>query len=159
MKCWYTILCWIYVIKYSAAILRYEMWLSFVYNHQGWKVELGIFFRNCWTIGASKINFYKIDWYITVFWLEYPLGALLHVPEINDEVERELSYIRKENCYQAVVPRLVPSVSSRFESSAAFFYGWVPGWSGHRYRLRESSGVFTSELSAIFMALVQIRDH
>jgi hypothetical protein len=27
------------------------------------------------------------------------------------------------------------------------------------FRLREPSGVFTSELSAIFMALVQIRDH
>jgi hypothetical protein len=27
------------------------------------------------------------------------------------------------------------------------------------YRLREPSGVFTSELSAIFMALVRIRDH
>jgi hypothetical protein len=35
---------------------------------------------------------------------KYPLGALLHVPEINDEVERELSFISKD-CYQAVVPR------------------------------------------------------
>jgi hypothetical protein len=51
---------------------------------------------------------------------EYPLRALLHVFEINDEVERELSSISKD-CYQAIVPRLVPSVSSRFESSAVFF--------------------------------------
>jgi hypothetical protein len=49
-----------------------------------------------------------------------PLGAFLHVSEINDEVERELSSIKKD-CYQAVVPRLVASVSSRFESSAVFF--------------------------------------
>jgi hypothetical protein len=34
---------------------------------------------------------------------EYPLVALLHVPEVNDEVERELSSISKE-CYQMVVP-------------------------------------------------------
>jgi hypothetical protein len=47
------------------------------------------------------------------------LGALLHMPEINDEVERELSSIRKD-CYQTVVPRLVASVSSRLESSTIF---------------------------------------
>jgi hypothetical protein len=51
---------------------------------------------------------------------EYPLGVLLHMPEINDGVERELSSISKY-CYQTVVPRLVASVSSRFESSAVFF--------------------------------------
>jgi hypothetical protein len=49
-----------------------------------------------------------------------PLGVLLHVPEINDEVERELSSINKD-CYQAVVPCLVASVSSRVEFSAVFF--------------------------------------
>jgi glycine cleavage system H lipoate-binding protein len=31
---------------------------------------------------------------------EYPVGALLHVPEINDEVERELSSISKD-CYSS----------------------------------------------------------
>jgi hypothetical protein len=53
---------------------------------------------------------------------EYPVyeGALLHVPEINDEMERELSSISKD-CYQAVVSRLVAFVSSRFESTAIFF--------------------------------------
>jgi hypothetical protein len=69
------------------------------------------------------------------------------------------------------VSRLVASVLSRFESSAVFFTGGSKGEAGTgfgvyklnggkiSYRLREPSGVFTSELSAIFMALVQIRDH
>jgi hypothetical protein len=92
------------------------------------------------------------------------------VPEINDEVERELSSTSMD-CYQAVVPRLVASVSSRFESLAVFGTDGSKGEAGTRfavyqlngreinYRLREPSGVFTSELSAIFMALVRIRDH
>jgi hypothetical protein len=101
---------------------------------------------------------------------EYLLGALLHMPEINDEVERELSSISKD-CYQTVGHRLVASVSSRFESSAVFFTDGSKGEAGIGFgvcqlnggeisiRLREPSGVFTSELSAIFMALVQIGDH
>jgi ribonuclease HI len=70
-----------------------------------------------------------------------------------------------------VVPRLVASVSSRFESSAIFFTDGSKGEAGTgfgvcqlnggeiSFRLREPSGVFTSELSAIFMALIQIGDH
>jgi hypothetical protein len=50
---------------------------------------------------------------------DYLLGASLHVPGDNDEVERELSFISK-NCYQTVVPRLVASVSSKCEPSAVF---------------------------------------
>jgi hypothetical protein len=80
----------------------------------------------------------------------------LHMPEINDEVERELSSISKD-CYQTVVPRLVPSVSSRFESSVAFFTDGSKSEAGTgfgvyqlnggeiSFRLREPSGVFTSE--------------
>jgi hypothetical protein len=76
-----------------------------------------------------------------------------------------------KDCYQAIVPRLVGSVSSRFESSTVFFTDGSKGEActglgvyqlngGEiRYRLRKPSGVFTSELSAIFMALVQIGDH
>jgi ribonuclease HI len=64
------------------------------------------------------------------------------------------------------VPRLVAS-----ESSAVFFTDGSKGEAGTgfgvyqlsggeiSFRLREPSGVFTSELSAIFMALVQIGDH
>jgi ribonuclease HI len=101
---------------------------------------------------------------------ECPLGALLHVPEVNDEVEREMFAISKD-CYQTVVPRLVASVSSRFESSVVFLTDGSKGEAGTgfgvyqlnggeiSFRLREPSRVFTSELSAIFMALVQIRDH
>jgi hypothetical protein len=101
---------------------------------------------------------------------EYSLVALLDVPEVNDEVERELYSISKD-CYQTVVLRLVASVSSRFESSAVFFTVGSKGEAGTgfgvyqlnggeiSFRLREASGVFESELSAIFMALVQIRDH
>jgi ribonuclease HI len=69
------------------------------------------------------------------------------------------------------VPHLVASVSSRFESSAVFFTDGSKGeartgfgvyqLNGDEisFGLREPSGAFTSELSAIFMALVQIRDH
>jgi hypothetical protein len=46
---------------------------------------------------------------------EFPLGALLHVPVVSDEVERELSSISR-NFYQTVVLRLVASVLSKFES-------------------------------------------
>jgi hypothetical protein len=92
------------------------------------------------------------------------------MPEINDEMERELSSISKE-CYQTVVPRLVASVSSRFESSAVFFTDGSKGEAGTgfgvyqlsggeiSFRLRKPCGVFVSELSAIFMALIIIEQH
>jgi hypothetical protein len=111
---------------------------------------------------------YKLEPVHSVY--EYPLGTLLHEPEINDEVERELFSISKD-FYQAVVPRLVASVLSRFESSAVFFTDGSRGEAGTgfgvyqlnggeiSYRLRKPIGVFTSELSAIFMALVQIGNH
>jgi hypothetical protein len=97
---------------------------------------------------------------------KYPLRALLHVPE----VERELSSISRV-CYQMVVLRLVASVSSKFESSVVLFTDGSKGEPGIGFRvyqlngdeislrLRQPSGVFTSELSAIFMASVQIGDH
>jgi hypothetical protein len=62
-------------------------------------------------------------------------------------------------------------VSSRFESSAVFFTDRSKGEMGTgfgvyqmnggeiSFRLREPSGVFTTILSAIFMAFVEIRDH
>jgi hypothetical protein len=111
---------------------------------------------------------YNLDSVRSVY--EYPLGALLPVPEVNVEVERELSSISRD-CYQTVVPRLVASVLSRFESSAAFFTHGSKSEAGTRFgvrqlnggeisfRLRKPSGVFTSDLSSIFMALVQIKDH
>jgi hypothetical protein len=79
------------------------------------------------------------------------------VPEINDEVERELCSISKD-CYQTVVPSLVASLSSGFESSAIFFTDGSKGEAGTgfgvyqlkggeiNFRLREPSGVLTSEL-------------
>jgi hypothetical protein len=85
-------------------------------------------------------------------------------------LERELSSISKD-LYQTVVPRLVASVSSMFESSAVFFTDGSKDEAGTRFgvyqlnggeisfRLQEPCGIFTSELSTIFMALVQIRDH
>jgi hypothetical protein len=87
---------------------------------------------------------------------------------LNDEVERELASISKD-CYQTVVPRLVASVSSKFESSAVFFTDRSKGEAGTgfgvyqlngdeiNFGLREPSGVSTSELSEILMALLQIR--
>jgi hypothetical protein len=60
---------------------------------------------------------------------EYPLGALLHVSEVNDKEKREQSSVSR-NCYQAVVLRLIASVSSRFESLAVIFTDGSK--SGHR---------------------------
>jgi hypothetical protein len=58
------------------------------------------------------------------------------------------------------VPCLVASMSSRFESPAVFFTDGVYQLNGGEisFRLREPRGVFTSDLSTNFMALVQIRD-
>jgi hypothetical protein len=80
-------------------------------------------------------------------------------------VEQELCSISKDYC-KTVVPRLVKSVFSGFESSLVFFtdgfkdeadtgFG-VCQLNGDEisFRLREPSGVFTSELSTIFMGLV-----
>jgi hypothetical protein len=81
----------------------------------------------------------------------------LHVPDINNEVERELSSIS------------IASVSSRFEFSAVFCTDESKGEAGTgfgvyqlngseiSFHLREPSNVFTSELPAICMALVQIK--
>jgi hypothetical protein len=67
-----------------------------------------------------------------------------------------------------VVPRLVASETSRFDSSSIFFTDGSKGRAGNgfgvyhsggpesRFCLREPSGVFTSEKSAIFVALIQI---
>jgi hypothetical protein len=64
-----------------------------------------------------------------------------------------------------VVPRLVASVSSRFESSAEFFRDGFKGEAGTgfgvyqlnggeiSYGLREPSGVFTSEITTLVNSL------
>jgi hypothetical protein len=78
----------------------------------------------------SVVEGYNLEPVRSVY--EYPLGALFHVPEVNDEVERELSSINKD-CYQAVVPCLVASVLSRFESSAVFFTDGSKGEAGTRF--------------------------
>jgi hypothetical protein len=49
-----------------------------------------------------------------------PLEALSHVPNVNDVVEQELDSVKKE-FYQMVVPRLVASTTSGFDSSTIFF--------------------------------------
>jgi hypothetical protein len=49
---------------------------------------------------------------------DYSLEALLHVPNINDVVERELTSVGRE-IYQMVVPRLVASI---------FFTDSSSGW-------------------------------
>jgi hypothetical protein len=68
-----------------------------------------------------------------------------------------------------VVPRLVASETSGFDSSSIFFTVGSKGGVGASFGvyhsgdpessfcLREPSGVFTSEISAIFVALIQIR--
>jgi hypothetical protein len=68
-----------------------------------------------------------------------------------------------------VVPRLVASETSEFDSSSIFFTDGSKGGAGigfdvyhsggpeSGFRLREPSGVFTSDMSAIFVDLIQIR--
>jgi ribonuclease HI len=68
-----------------------------------------------------------------------------------------------------VVPRLVASETSGFDSSSIFFTDGSKGGASagfgvyhsggpeSSFCLREPSGVFTSEMSAIFVALIQIR--
>jgi hypothetical protein len=68
-----------------------------------------------------------------------------------------------------VVPRLVASETSRFDFSSIFFTNgskggaragfdlYHSGGPESSFRLREPSGRFTSEISAIFVALIQIR--
>jgi hypothetical protein len=57
-----------------------------------------------------------------------------------------------------VVPRLVASETSGFDSSSTFFTSvYHSGGPEVSFRLREPSGVFTSEISAIFVALIQKR--
>jgi hypothetical protein len=70
-----------------------------------------------------------------------------------------------------VVPRLVASETSGFDASSIFFtdgsrdvagtgFGvYHSGGSESSFCLREPSGVFTSEMSTIFVALIQIRAH
>jgi hypothetical protein len=62
------------------------------------------------------------------------------VPGVNDEVERELSSISR-GCYQtAAVPRLVATVSSRFESSAVFFTDGSKGEAGTEFGVYQLNG-------------------
>jgi hypothetical protein len=94
----------------------------------------------------------------------YPLEPLLHVPIVNDLVERELTYVVRV-FYKMVA--LVRGIG--FDASLIFFTDCSKGGVGTGYgvyhsggpessfRLREPSGMFTSETSAIFVALIQIR--
>jgi hypothetical protein len=82
------------------------------------------------------------------------------VPNVYDVVEQELTSVNS---------RLVASAKSEFGSSSIFFtdgskggaatdFGvYLSGSLESSFRQREPSGVFTSEISAIFVALIQIR--
>jgi hypothetical protein len=82
---------------------------------------------------------------------DYPLEALLHVPSVNNVVEQKLT---------SVGPQLVASATSGFKSSLIFFTDGLKGGVGtgvyhsggleSSFRLREPSGVITSEMSVIF---------
>jgi hypothetical protein len=96
---------------------------------------------------------------------DYPLEELLHVPNVNDVVGQELNSVEKD-FHQMVVPRLVASATSGFDSSSIFFTDERAGRvlvlvytilvvSSPAFVLEDQ--VFTSEMSAIFMALIQIR--
>jgi hypothetical protein len=49
---------------------------------------------------------------------DYPIEALLHVPNVNDVVERALTSVGSD-FYQ--IPRLVASATSGYDSSSIFF--------------------------------------
>jgi hypothetical protein len=50
---------------------------------------------------------------------DYPFEALLNVPNVNEVVERELTFVG-EDFYQMLLPRLVASETSGFDSSSIF---------------------------------------
>jgi hypothetical protein len=58
------------------------------------------------------------------------------------------------------VPRLAASATPGFDSSLIFFTGFGVYYSDgleSSFRLREPNGVFTPEISSIFVILIQIR--
>jgi hypothetical protein len=71
---------------------------------------------------------------------DYSLEALLHVPNINDVVERELTSVGRE-IYQMVVPRLVASI---------FFTDSSSGGAGTGF------GVYHSVISPVFVLGYQV---
>jgi hypothetical protein len=74
----------------------------------------------CWGLNSTKmvrefgmVHDYDMEPVRSVY--DYPLEASLHVPNVNDVVEQELISVEKD-FYQMVVPRLVASVTSGFDS-------------------------------------------
>jgi hypothetical protein len=59
----------------------------------------------------------------------YPLEVLLHVLNVNEVVERELTFVGRD-FYQMVVPRLVASETSGFDYSSIFFTDGLKGGAG-----------------------------
>jgi hypothetical protein len=60
---------------------------------------------------------------------DYLLEALLHVPNVNNVLERELTSVGRD-FYQMVVPWLVASETSGFDSSSIFFSDGSKGEAG-----------------------------
>jgi hypothetical protein len=87
---------------------------------------------------------------------------------VNEVVEQELTSAGRD-LYQIVVPQLEASATFGFDSSSIFFTDGSKGGASagfgvyhsggpeSSFRLREPSVVFTSEMSAICVALIQIR--
>jgi hypothetical protein len=109
----------------------------------------------------DKVGNYDLEPVRSVY--DYPLEALPHVLNVNDVVEQELTSVGK-NFY-----KLVASATSGFDPSSMFFYDgskveadagfgvYHVGGPESSFRLRKPSGLFTSEMSVIFVALIQIR--
>jgi hypothetical protein len=87
------------------------------------------------TCGAVEAESYKNGLGVRYGWglrfgtipLSLRFPALLHVPNVNDVVESELTFVGRV-FYQMVVPRLIASATSGFDSSSLFFTG------GYRFR-------------------------
>jgi ribonuclease HI len=99
-----------------------------------------------------------------------PLDALLYTPHVDSEIRVELSEFQRDD-YNVVAPRVVSAITSRYARDSVIFTDGSRSAGGTgfgvfhydnfemAYRLAEPSGVYTSELTAIFYALEHIRSH
>jgi hypothetical protein len=71
-----------------------------------------------------------LTWLGTTIWNRFTqLEALLHVPNVNDVVEEELTSVGRD-FYKMVMPRLMASVTSGFDFSSLFFTDGLKGGTG-----------------------------
>jgi ribonuclease HI len=117
----------------------------------------------------SIVNSFDLQPKATVF-NSHSLDALLFVPDVLDEVKIQLAPHNKEE-YHIVAPSIVSQATVSFDKSSILFTdgsknNGETGFGVYHFenyelglRLREPSGVFTSELTAVLHALLHIKTH